>query len=104
MHWTYPLPLFLPGVPNLVTVHDLIPLLRPVFLNGFLLVFLASIQNLTLPLMLYSGNNQVLSNLIWDRWNYGDASGTAVLSVVMTAITVVAALFLRGLTGQRAGD
>jgi glycosyltransferase involved in cell wall biosynthesis len=29
MHWTYPLPLVLPGVPNLVTVHDLIPLLRP---------------------------------------------------------------------------
>ena len=29
MHWTYPLPLRLPGVPNLVTVHDLIPLLRP---------------------------------------------------------------------------
>ena len=29
MHWTYPLPLYLPGVPNLVTVHDLIPLLQP---------------------------------------------------------------------------
>ncbi|MGI4957844.1 MAG: glycosyltransferase family 4 protein [Janthinobacterium lividum] len=29
MHWTYPLPLRLPGVPNLVTVHDLIPLLEP---------------------------------------------------------------------------
>ncbi len=29
MHWTYPLPLHLPGVPNLVTVHDLIPLLQP---------------------------------------------------------------------------
>jgi glycosyltransferase involved in cell wall biosynthesis len=29
MHWTYPLPLHLTGVPNLVTVHDLIPLLLP---------------------------------------------------------------------------
>lgn len=29
MHWTYPLPLHLPGVPNVVTVHDLIPLLEP---------------------------------------------------------------------------
>ncbi len=29
MHWTYPLPLHVPGVPNLVTVHDLIPLLQP---------------------------------------------------------------------------
>lgn len=29
MHWTYPLPLHVPGVPNVVTVHDLIPLLEP---------------------------------------------------------------------------
>jgi glycosyltransferase involved in cell wall biosynthesis len=29
MHWSYPLPLHLRGVPNLVTVHDLIPLLHP---------------------------------------------------------------------------
>lgn len=29
MHWTYPLPLHLPGVPNVVTIHDLIPLLAP---------------------------------------------------------------------------
>ena len=29
MHWSYPLPLHMSGVPNLYTVHDLIPLLRP---------------------------------------------------------------------------
>ena len=29
MHWTYPLPLRFVGVPNLYTVHDLIPLLKP---------------------------------------------------------------------------
>jgi glycosyltransferase involved in cell wall biosynthesis len=29
MHWTYPLPLYLAGCPNIVTVHDLIPLTRP---------------------------------------------------------------------------
>jgi iron(III) transport system permease protein len=82
----------------------LVPLLRPVVLNGFLLVFLASIQNLTLPLMLYSTGNLVLSSLIWSRWDYGDATGTAVLSVVMTVITVIAALFLRGLSGKRQGE
>lgn len=81
----------------------LVPLLRPVFLNGFLMVFLAAIQNLTLPLMLYSTGNLVLSSLIWTRWDYGDATGTAVLSVVMTAITIVAAMFLRGASGRRVG-
>lgn len=29
VHWTYPLPLLLRGVPNLVTIHDLIPLNQP---------------------------------------------------------------------------
>ena len=29
MHWTYPVPLHLVGVPNLYCVHDLIPLLAP---------------------------------------------------------------------------
>ncbi|NVN42087.1 glycosyltransferase family 4 protein, partial [Ameyamaea chiangmaiensis] len=29
MHWTCPLPLRWPGVPNVVTIHDLIPLLHP---------------------------------------------------------------------------
>jgi glycosyltransferase involved in cell wall biosynthesis len=29
MHWTYPMPLYFCGVPNIYTVHDLIPLLHP---------------------------------------------------------------------------
>jgi glycosyltransferase involved in cell wall biosynthesis len=29
MHWTYPVPLYMPGVRNLYTVHDLIPLTQP---------------------------------------------------------------------------
>jgi len=31
MHWTYPLPLRWQGVPNVVTIHDLIPVLHPDF-------------------------------------------------------------------------
>jgi ABC-type Fe3+ transport system permease subunit len=82
----------------------LLPLLRPVFLNGFLLVFLASIQNLTLPLMLYSTGNLVMSSLIYTRWDYGDATGTAVLCVITTGITVIAALLLRKASGDRMGS
>lgn len=29
VHWTYPLPLWMPGACNIYTVHDLIPLLHP---------------------------------------------------------------------------
>lgn len=82
--------------------HVLLPLMRPVLLNGFLLVFLATIKNLTLPLILQSSNNVVMSTLIWNRWDYGDISGAAVLSVVLTAVTVSAAIALRRLSGSTA--
>lgn len=29
MHWTYPFPVWMPGVPNLYTLHDLVPLKLP---------------------------------------------------------------------------
>ena len=80
--------------------HVLLPLLRPVLLNGFLLIFLASIKNLTLPLILQSPNNVVMSTLIWNRWDYGDVSGAAVLSIVLTTVTVGAAMALRRLHGS----
>jgi iron(III) transport system permease protein len=83
--------------------HVLIPLLKPVFLNGFLLIFLASVKNLTLPLMLQSPGNVVFSTLIYNRWDYGDVTGAAVLSVVLTAITVTAALAMRRASGQSEG-
>ncbi|MBS1088292.1 glycosyltransferase family 4 protein [Gluconobacter wancherniae] len=31
MHWTYPLPFTMMGCPNIVTIHDLIPILNPEF-------------------------------------------------------------------------
>jgi iron(III) transport system permease protein len=76
----------------------LVPLLRPAFVNAFLLVFLASIQNLTLPLMLQSPDNIVASTLLWGHWDRGNVTSAAVLSVVMTIITVLAAGFLRNTT------
>jgi iron(III) transport system permease protein len=79
----------------------LLPLLRPVFINGFLLVLLASVQNLTLPIMLYVPGNEVLSSLIYTRWSSGHVAGTAVISVIVTVITVIAAIALRRASGTR---
>jgi iron(III) transport system permease protein len=77
------------------TWRVLVPILRPVLFNGLLVVFLASIQNLTLPLMLGSGNNIVMSTLIYGRWFAGDGPGTAALGVVLTIATLAMTLFLR---------
>lgn len=77
------------------TWRVLLPLLRPALFNGLLVVFLSSIQNLTLPLMLGTGDNVVMSTLIYGRWFAGDAPGTAALGVVLTAATLAMTLFLR---------
>jgi iron(III) transport system permease protein len=83
------------------TRHVLLPLLRPVIFNGLLVVFLASIQNLTLPLMLGTGDSIVMSTLIYGRWFDGDGPGTAALGVVLTIVTLVMTLFLRRSSGTR---
>jgi iron(III) transport system permease protein len=76
--------------------HVIMPLLRRPFANGFLLVFMASMQNLTLPLLLASDNNTVLSSLIYSKWDFGSTAEATVLCVCMTAITLVFAVLLRG--------
>lgn len=73
----------------------LFPLVTPSFVNGWLLVFLGSIKNLTLALLLFSSDSQVLSTLIWVRWDAGDTAGTAALSVLMLVVTIALAIPLR---------
>jgi ABC-type sulfate transport system permease component len=43
----------------------------------------------------------VLSSLIYTRWSGGDVAGTAVTSVVVTVITIIAAVVLRRASGAR---
>lgn len=80
----------------------LLPLLRPAVANGFLMVFLSSIQNLTLPLMLFSTGNVVMATLIYQRWDIaGQPQATAVLSVIMISVTIIATLFMRQASSRR---
>jgi ABC-type sulfate transport system permease component len=44
----------------------------------------------------------VLSSLIYTRWSSGHVADTAVISVVVTVITVIAAIVLRRASGERA--
>jgi ABC-type sulfate transport system permease component len=45
--------------------------------------------------MLGTGDNVVLSTLIYNRWFAGDGPGTAALGVVLTVATLGMTLFLR---------
>jgi iron(III) transport system permease protein len=73
------------------------PLVLPAFLNGFLLVFLLSIRNLTLPLILLSPDSIALSTLVYDSWDRANTATTAAVGMVMVTITIALSILLRRL-------
>lgn len=89
------------GASWLRTMRKIVlPLVMPAFLNGFVLVFLLGIKNLTIPLILFSPKTQVLSTTVWQLWENGDTAATAAVGVVMVTITLALALLLRGLNAR----
>ncbi len=73
----------------------LLPLIMPPFINGALLIFLLSIRNLTLALILQSPKSILLSVLIFFRWDAGQTEDTAAIGIVMLAITLAMSIALR---------
>ena len=78
----------------------LFPLVLPAVLNGMLLVFLLSIKNLTLPLILYTPDTVVISTFIWERWDQADTDATAAVGSLMVATTLVLGIVLRRLNRE----
>ncbi len=76
----------------------LLPLIRPAFINGYLLVFLGSIKNLTLPLILGTPQTVVLSTLVFGFWDKADTASTGAVGILALGITVVMSIFLRRAT------
>ncbi len=76
------------------------PLVLPAFLNGLLLVFLLSIKNLTLALILYEPKSVVLSTLVWTLWDRADTGGTAAVGTIMVLVTLTLGILLRRLNRE----
>ena len=79
-----------------------LPLIRPAFINGFLLVFLQSIKNLTLALILIAPSSVVVSTLIYNLWDRTNTAATGALGIIVLSITVVMSILLR-LANNRGG-
>lgn len=78
----------------------LLPLAFPAYVNGFLLVALLSVKNLSIPLVLSGADSRMLSTVIWNRWDNGDTAGTAALSIVMVVITLILAALSHRVTAR----
>jgi iron(III) transport system permease protein len=78
----------------------LFPLILPAVINGMLLVFLLSIKNLTLPLILYTPDTVVISTYIWEKWDQADTAATAAVGTMMVIATVALGIGLRRLNRE----
>ena len=67
-------------------VRILLPLLRPALVSGFALVFIVGLREFTIPLLLYSPDNLVLSVLVWQLFQNGQPAPSAALGAMMIVL------------------
>jgi iron(III) transport system permease protein len=82
--------------------HVLVPLLAPAALASFLLLFIVGFREFTLPLILQSPDNPVLSVMMWNlftanRSAAAAAVGTLIAACVVPVIFIARRMLLRGL-------
>lgn len=71
-----------------------VPLMMPSLFAGWIYVFLLSVRELTVALMLYSPGSQVISVIIFEMWDFGKTGELAAFSVAICLILVsIAAMF-----------
>ncbi len=75
----------------------LVPLMLPSLFAGWIYIFLITIRELGVVLLLYSPGSQVISVTIWELWENGRIGELAAFSLVITAGTVLLAMIFHKL-------
>lgn len=63
----------------------LVPLMLPALSAGFILLFIVGVREFTIPLVLYSPDNVVLSVLLWQLFQSGQPAASAALASIIVA-------------------
>ena len=74
-----------------------IPLILPALFAGWIYIFLVTIRELSVALLLYSPGSQVISVTIWELWENGHVGELAAFSLVITSGTVLLAIIFQRL-------
>jgi len=91
------------GANRLQAARDVvIPLMVPALLAGWIYIFLVTIRELSVALLLYSPGSQVISVKIWELWENGHVGELAAFSLVITCGTVLLAVVFQRLA-ERCG-
>ncbi|MGE5305311.1 MAG: ABC transporter permease [Alphaproteobacteria bacterium] len=74
----------------------LVPLMMPALFAGWIYIFLITIRELSVALLLYSPGSEVISVVIWEMWENGAVGTLSAFALGITAGTVlIASLFHR---------
>ena len=79
----------------------LLPLILPALSSGFILLFIVGVREFTLPLVLYSQENVVLSVLLWQLFQNGQPAPSAALGTIMIAVVLPVIFLTRRILGAR---
>ncbi|HIU64153.1 MAG TPA: iron ABC transporter permease [Candidatus Avacidaminococcus intestinavium] len=92
------------GASWLRTCKDIIlPLIAPSVIAGWFLIFMPSFYELTMSLLLYSGDTKTIGVLLYELQTYADTQNASVLSVIILAIVLVGNLILNKLSKGNVG-
>ena len=93
------------GASWLRTIYTItLPLLRPGVVATGMLLFIASIRELSASILLQSPQSRVLGPTIYDFWDSGGLALVSALTFVQTLIVLAALLIMRRVINQNKGD
>ena len=72
------------GAPWRVNFRKIVmPLIWHSFVSGWVWIFIHSMRDFTIPLMLMTRGTVVVSTLLWQMWTFADFGGAAALAMLM---------------------
>lgn len=80
-----------------------LPLLRPNLIAAWLLVFLPAFSEITMSILLFGPDTQVVGTVLFNLQAYGDPPGAAVLAVLIVSLVLGGNLLARKLSGGKVG-
>jgi iron(III) transport system permease protein len=81
-----------------VALNIIVPLMMPALFAGWIYIFLITIRELSVALLLYSPGSEVISVVIWELWENGAVGTLSAYALGITAGTVLLASLFHKLT------
>ena len=93
---------YVSGVSRLDTFRRIfLPLMAPAIFYSALMVGMLAARDLTLPLVMNTGNSEVVATLIFNLQTNGEQNAAAAVALYMIVVLVLLALFARRITGMQ---